>query len=325
VSIIIFLILCVGVLASILISYGISRPIFHLVEQTKAIDLDQTTVIEVQGPREILFLGHSLNHMAQRLRRSKQSLEDHKDRLERELYSASQTQRSLLPEHLPHPSHLDIAFYWQPAQELGGDFYTTMPVSETKSVIILGDVVGKGASAAMAGALTLGLMELSIRSDSGPDVMLSQLNQHLCARFNSSQVTVSCTYVVFDHNSYELAIANAGCIFPIIVREGDLHYVEAPGSPLGLWEKATYDTHKVTLKPNDLFLLSSDGLVEANNRTRELFGFERLESVLRHIPLQDTASAVIDQLLSHMKDFAQGAPLSDDITLIAIRARDVDI
>lgn len=314
--------LVVGVGASLWVTRSITQPISRLVEETKTVDLDPASRIEPHGPREIAFLGKSINHMANRLLASKRAIQHHRDQLERELQAASQTQLSFLPTANSHIAGLDVAFYWQPARQLAGDFYTYAHLPQERVGLLLGDVVGKGAAAAMAGALTLGLAESKLAAYDQPETLLYDLNRELCLRFKSDRLKVACTYAIFDEPSRQLHVANAGCIFPYLRRGNKLCEIDVWGVPLGLSPDFEYRPQTIILEPGDLLLLSSDGLVEAQNQAGDLFGFERLEINLGQIPTRAPAQMALQQLIKALETFTGLTDLSDDVTLIVIRVGD---
>ncbi len=322
VTIFVILVMIVGIGAGILITRNITQPISRLVDGTKTVGLDPTVRIEPDGPREIAFLGKSINHMAHRLIESKREIQHHRDQLENELLAASQTQLSFLPTAQTRLAGLEVACYWQPARQLAGDFYTYTQLPHERLGLILGDVVGKGAAAAMAGALTLGLVESKLAAYDRPETLLYHLNRELCLRFNSNRLKVACTYGIFDPATYQLRVANAGCIFPYLRHGNDICEIDVWGVPLGLSLDFKYQAQSITLKPGDLLLLSSDGLVEAHNQQGELFGFDRLETTLRHIPPGATAQLFLNHLLNELQDFTGQVDLSDDVTLMVIRVAD---
>jgi serine phosphatase RsbU (regulator of sigma subunit) len=319
VSVFIGLALISGIAASLFITRSVTRPLSHLVKTTSAIGSDLTHRVKPAGPQEIAFLGQTINDMAASLSVSRQALQQHNERLEHELTLASQIQASFFPDILPHIPGLELAAFWQPAREMGGDFYTCIDLGNGQEAIVVGDVSGKGAPAAMAGALAVGLLEAYAPSHITPETLLVKLNQDLHARFIANYINVACCYAMLDTTSFRLTVANAGGVFPYLRRGNSLREIEVCGLPLGMWLDFTYHSQSITLRPGDLLLLSSDGLIEAHNEQGNLFGFERLEAELRNLPVGVTAQTAVDQLVNAATNFTGQAELHDDLTVLVAR------
>ncbi len=318
VSIFIGLALIVGVATSLLMTRSITKPLSHLVETTTAIGTDLTSRVEPSGPQEIAFLGQTINDMATNLLSSRQALQQHKDQLERELNLASQVQASFFPDALPHFPHLELAAFWKPAREMGGDFYTCIGLGNGRQGIVVGDVSGKGAPAAMAGALAVGLLEAYAHAHTKPETLLTRLNKDLYARFISNYINVACCYLILDTNSLNLTVANAGGVYPYLRRGSHLCEIDVFGMPLGMWPGYNYIPQTLSLRPGDLLLLSSDGLVEAHNEQGELFGFERFQAEIMRLPADVSAQVAVDRLVTTVMGFIGNADIHDDFTVLAI-------
>ncbi|MCB0191950.1 MAG: SpoIIE family protein phosphatase [Anaerolineae bacterium] len=319
VTVLVILTLVGGATSTYLITRNITQPISYLVDQTKSIDFDTATQIKPYGPVEIAFLGKSLNSMADRLFQSKQALEASRDQLESELLSASRTQANFLPDSSLTNHGLDVACFWHPARELAGDFYTHVDLGPGRFGLALCDVVGKGASAAMIGSLTLGLMEAQLPHYDRPEALLKAISNKIYHRFKGDNVVVACCYAIIDEQQCTLTVANAGCMFPYLKQHNHLDDIEVVGLPMGAWPDYHYYSKTVALQTNDLLLFSSDGLTEARNHRGDIFGFARLESVLQQIPPHATAQMVIDRLVNRLQAFVGSADVSDDITMIVVR------
>ncbi len=318
----IILMLVGGVAASLFITRNITRPISDLVEGVSALSSDLTSRVEPSGPREIAFLGETINDMATSLLNSRRSLQEYNDRLERELALASQIQASFLPATLPQLPGLELAVFWKSAREVGGDFDAHVELGNGQQGIAVGDVSGKGTPAAMVGALSVGLLEAYAANHRTPETLLSELNKDLCTRLADNHMNVACCYAIIDKPTHCLYVANAGCMYPYLRRGNSLHEVSARGLPLGAWREFDYVSISLTLQPCDLIVFSSDGLVEAHNEQGELFGFERLETELTGLPVDIGAQAAVDHLVKLALDFTGPGDLHDDITVLAARIVD---
>jgi serine phosphatase RsbU (regulator of sigma subunit) len=183
----------------------------------------------------------------------------------------------------------------------------------------LGDVNGKGASAAMAGALAVGLLEAHAPAHTQPESLLAQLNDDLYIRFRANRMNVACCYLILEENSFHLRVANAGCVFPYLRRNGNINEIEVSGMPLGAWPDYHYTAESLPLCPGDLLLLSSDGLVEAKNGEGHLYGFDRLHDELLKLPTGLDAQSALNQLLRSVRAFVGPTELHDDMTVIVAR------
>ncbi|GAB4427385.1 MAG: hypothetical protein Kow0031_07390 [Anaerolineae bacterium] len=318
-GLLVVLLLIAGIVASVVITRSITRPIRRLVAETRQIDADLSHRVTPEGPQEIAFLGQSINTMAGRLVEARVSIEEHKNRLENELISASQTQAGFLPPADNLPGNLDIAFGWHPARELGGNFYTCLNLESGQLAVTLCDVVGKGAPAAMTGSLMLGILESNIPHRQQPAQLLTEVNRHLCRRFKGDSVVVSACHLLLNPASGEVTVANAGCMYPLLRQRQQFSEIEVGGLPLGLWPDFDYPAVTVTLNSNDILILSSDGLVEARSEAGEMFGFEQLQHVLNGIPAAASAQQVVDTLMAALWQHQGHADLWDDVTLVVIR------
>jgi serine phosphatase RsbU (regulator of sigma subunit)/CHASE3 domain sensor protein len=308
-----------GIVAGLLIARSITKPISNLVKGITLLGADLNVRVEPSGPQEIAFLGETINGMAANLLKSSQSLQAYKDRLEQELKLASQIQASFLPSVLPQSSRLELAVFWKSAREVGGDFYTYVNLGDGRQGIAVGDVSGKGAPAAMAGALTEGLLEAYAPMYAKPEALLTELNKDLSTRLAPNHMNVACCYAIIDESLSCLTVANAGCIYPYLRRDNTLHEIAVGGMPLGAWANFDYSSLSIPLQPGDLIIFSTDGLVEARNEQKELLGFERFRTELRNLPSNIHAQKVVDQLVDVAMNFTDQEDLNDDITILVAR------
>lgn len=319
VSVFAALALLAGIAASWWVTRTIANPIYRLVKTVEEIGSELTTRVKPAGPREVAFLGEAINAMAAHLLTSRQELQHHKDRLERELELASRIQASFLPQVLPQFPGLELAVFWQSARELGGDFYACLDLENGRHAIAIGDVNGKGAPAAMAGALAVGLLEAYAPVHTHPETLLAEMNRELHARFSYNRMNVACCYATLNGASLHMTVANAGCVYPYLWRCHKVSEIDVSGMPLGAWAGFNYTSLTVPLHPGDLLVFTSDGLVEARNQEGILFGFDRLENELRQLPPAIDAQTVVDRLKASLFAFTGGMELDDDVTILVMR------
>lgn len=240
-----------------------------------------------------------------------------KERVEQELRVATLIQQQFLPTEVPDRSGLHIAAYYKPAREVGGDFYDFIELSGGRLMIVAGDVTDKGVPAALVMATTMCVLRLEAERAGSPAALLSVANEILC-RDTPEAMFVTCLAFVIDPKTGEVVFANAGHNLPYVSRGDEVIELRATGMPLGLLPMSRYDNAFATLEPDDRILLCSDGLVEAHNGERELFGFERTKSSLGSVE-GDSPEAVIDHMLTDLERFtADPHEQEDDITMVAL-------
>ena len=240
-------------------------------------------------------------------------------RLERDLALAHELQFRLLPPAVPVLKNLDIAARFVPARAIGGDLYDFLQYSVGRSAILIGDVSGKGAPAALYAALVSGILRSHAAIEPSPSEMLSAVNLSLGERRIEAQF-VSIIYAVWDDSRRTLQIANSGLPRPIYCHDGKTEVMEATGLPLGLFEEADYDELSFQAHPGDVFVFFSDGILDARSRSGESFGRERVEQIVSHCA-SDTAQSVVDSIFAAVNQHASGVEAFDDQTVVALRVR----
>ena len=241
-------------------------------------------------------------------------------RLERDLALARELQTRLLPQTLPKLAHLELAAKFVPARAIGGDLYDFIPYSLSRLGIVIGDVSGKGAPAAIYAALVSGILRSHAPIEPGPAEMLSAVNLSLAERRIEAQF-VSIIYAVWDDVHRTLLVANSGLPRPIYMHDGKNQVIEATGLPLGLFDDADYDEFRFKMKPGDMFVFFSDGILDARNRNGELFGRGRVEQIVADCAGR-SADCVVDTLFKAAGEHSAGVEAFDDQTVVAIKVKD---
>jgi len=241
-------------------------------------------------------------------------------RLERDLALARELQMRLLPQTLPKVAHLDLAAKFTPARAIGGDLYDFIPYSLSRLGIVIGDVSGKGAPAAIYAALVSGILRSHAPIEPGPGEMLSAVNLSLAERRIEAQF-VSLIYAVWDDEHRTLLVANSGLPRPVYVHDGKNASIDATGLPLGLFDEASYDEFRFKMKPGDMFVFFSDGILDASNRKGELFGRGRVEKIIAECGGR-SADCVVDSLFKAAAEHSAGVETFDDQTVVAIKVKD---
>jgi serine phosphatase RsbU (regulator of sigma subunit) len=239
-----------------------------------------------------------------------------RERIEQELLVARVIQQTLLPKELPSLSGWRVASYYQPARAVGGDFYDFIPVRNGHLGIVVGDVTDKGVPAALLMAATRSILRAAAQRLTSPAKVLKRLNDLLCPDI-PARMFVTCFYAVLDPLSGRLRYANAGHDLPQRWHNGEVAGLRATGMPLGLMPDMRYEEKETTLAPGESLLFYSDGLVEAHNAQREMFGMPRLIELLRQ---ERGSERVIHDLLGSLAAFTgDNWEQEDDLTLVTIR------
>src|SRR5919107_407537 len=242
-----------------------------------------------------------------------------RERFEQELRVAQRIQQALLPKELPLLEDWDIVPYYQPAREVGGDFYDFLTLPDGRIGVIIGDVSGKGIAAALVMANTQSVLRaVARRGDIAPGQVLAEANEVLYA-YVPSGTFVTCFYGILDPKSGRIVYANAGHDPPYLQRDGDAQELMARGMPLGLMPEMPYEEEESVLVAGDDLLFYSDGLVEAHDPKGEMFGFPRLRKLIM-AQRADNGEELVDYLLAELTRFkGTDSEQEDDITLVILQ------
>ena len=239
-----------------------------------------------------------------------------RERIEQELRVARLIQQTLLPKDLPALAGWKMARYYQPAREVGGDFYDFISFDDGRLGLVIGDVTDKGVPAALVMATTRSVLRTFAQRLLSPGKVLEQVNNILCAEI-PPKMFVTCLYAILDPASGQLLYANAGHDLPYWRHSSGVSELRATGMPLGLMPEMSYEEKQVILAPGDLVLFHSDGLVEAHNPHYDMFGFPRL---MRLVQECEKDTPLIDFLLDELSTFTGPEwEQEDDVTLVALQ------
>jgi predicted ester cyclase len=239
-----------------------------------------------------------------------------RERVEQDLRVARRIQQASLPKEVPKLEGWQIAPHYQPAREVGGDFYDFHLLPEGRVGLVVGDATGKGVSAALVMSTTCGMLRLAAQSHSSPGQMLQGVNEVLFPNIPSNMF-VTCFYAILDPKSGHLLYANAGHDLPYLHRNGEAEELRARGMPLGVMSKMSYEEKETTLHVGEAALLYSDGLVEAHDPEGEMFGFPRLRALIaEHGEERSLGDLLLEELYSFTGERWEQ---EDDITLLTLR------
>jgi phosphoserine phosphatase RsbU/P len=249
-----------------------------------------------------------------------QSVARQEQRLERDLAMAREVQLRLLPPVRPKHKHAEFAARFLPARTIGGDLYDFLQYGPERTGIALGDVSGKAAPAALYAALVSGIMRSAATQQLSPSQMLATLNDALQERRLDSQY-VAMLFAVWNDANQTLQLANAGAVQPLFCTSGEVTTVKAEGIPLGMFPNVEYEEFNISTRPGDTIVFFSDGIVDAQNAAKEMFGNDRLLAVVGENQ-HKSPSQLADAILGELSDFQGGVDHFDDETLVILRVLD---
>ena len=246
-----------------------------------------------------------------------EELAQREQRMEQDLKAARKVQSILLPREAPEISGLEISIGLRPAREISGDLYDFFDHDDDYALIAFGDSSGKGAAAALYGALVSGLLRTLAPRMNRPAQLMRRLNESLLERKVDAQY-VTLLLLHWDKKFRELTLANAGSIPPMLCRNGERLKTKIEGVPLGLLDDREYDEVTIKTEPGDVFLLYSDGIQDQTNPAGDEYGGSRLFKVVEANSAESTKH-IVDAVLADIDKWTAGGPMSDDQTLIALK------
>ena len=214
-------------------------------------------------------------------------------------------------------THAEFAVRFLPARTIGGDLYDFLDYGPDRSAIVLGDVSGKAAPAALFAALVSGIMRSAAAQQPSPAAMLAILNDALQERKLDSQY-VTMLFAVWNDDNQTLQVANSGAVQPLFCRAGEVTTVQAEGFPLGMFPNVAYEEFSLSTQPGDSIVFFTDGILDAENAGKEMYGKERLVAIVQ-ANQHKSAAGLADAILTDLTEFQGGDDHFDDETLIVLR------
>ncbi len=242
---------------------------------------------------------------------------DNERRMAREMKIAREIQHQLMPDELPSVPPLSLAVLFKPVAQLGGDLYDWIEFDDGRLAIVVGDVAGKGAPAALYGALSSGVIRTRAGRKYPPGQMLELVNKTLFQRPIEGQY-VALTYAIYDPVKRSITLANSGLPYPLLVRAGQPTFLDIGGIPLGLFAESKYQEVELQLHPGDVLVFYSDGLMESRNDSGEDFGLRRLAETIsaNH---EKTPDQMVKAVISSLAEFIGRVRPHDDRTMIVVK------
>jgi len=282
-------------------------------------------VLDVESERIAFFTEdhqRTLSLLAQQLASSVENarlygeVAQREQRMDQDLKAARQVQRILLPREDPEMQGLSTGIRSRPAREISGDVFGFFEQAEDSSVIAFGDVSGKGAAAALYGALISGLLRTLARRRN-PAELLKKLNETLLERKVEAQYA-TLLVALWQPPLRRFVLSNAGAAPPLILRRGEILETKIEGVPIGLLDDREYDEVELTAEPGDALVFYSDGVDEQPNEKHEEFGRERIIRIVKkHGP--EPPQAIADAIIAAVDKFRGTVSIFDDQTVIVLR------
>jgi sigma-B regulation protein RsbU (phosphoserine phosphatase) len=329
---ILFLIVEIGALViGVSLARTITRAVHNLYQGTQRVtEGDFSHRIAVYGKDQLAALSTSFNAMTENLERLLVVAKE-KERLQAEIEIAREVQNQLYPKVLPVLRTMTVAATCEPARMVSGDYYDYLVVPKGKLALAIGDVAGKGISAALLMATLQSAMRMELRTSSCiptlPPVdgqvhvataqLVSDLNQLLYAT-TAPEKYATFFFALYDEATSDLHYTNAGHLPPLLVRNGSAVPLDVNGTVVGAFPFSEYQESQVRMESGDLLVCYTDGITEPENEYGEMFGEERLiELVTKNADCED--SKLLAMILDAVHQWTSAAEQPDDMTLLLAR------
>jgi sigma-B regulation protein RsbU (phosphoserine phosphatase) len=242
--------------------------------------------------------------------------------MEEDLTSAHDLQMSMLPASCPEVEGYQIAASSTPAQEVGGDFFDFFKIGERKVGLIIGDVTGKSVTGALIMSASRSVFRMLFEEELSVGETMIRANRRIKQDIKSGMF-VALLYAVHDVADGSVGLCSAGQTQPLLLsaKTAEATLVETVGDtfPLGILDEANYEETQLQMEPGDKVVYYTDGIVEAMNKHKDMYGFERLHEVVNSSPAE-TAEALMKDIIKDVSDFTGAAPQHDDLTIIVVSA-----
>lgn len=313
----------IAMVVGVSLTRTITGAVHDLYEGTERVrEGDFSHRIPARGQDQLAALSESFNNMTANVQRLL-SIAKENERLQAELEIAREVQAQLYPRVMPEARGLNLKAVCNPARMVSGDYYDYQRLDSSRIAIAIGDVAGKGISAALLMATVQSALRTQIRhclevKQGGVDVstslLVGQLNQHLYAHTTPEKYATFC-FGVYDEQTALFTYTNAGHLPPILLRKGEPQLLQVNGIVVGAFPFARYQESSVSLQPGDLLLFYTDGITEPENAYGEQYGEERLLALLRknrEMPPEE----ILCSILEAVQDWTGSTELQDDMTLL---------
>jgi serine phosphatase RsbU (regulator of sigma subunit)/anti-sigma regulatory factor (Ser/Thr protein kinase)/tetratricopeptide (TPR) repeat protein len=317
----------IGIAGLFLLIYLVMNPFRRLQDWVKA--MGQPGVVEemdIDASTEVGEIAKAFSDITQKLRISQENVAE-QERMQKEMQVAQEIQQTLLPGEFPDIDGYELASYYAAAKEVGGDYYDFVEVDKDTLGIVVGDVSGKG----VPGSLVMTMIRTALRTEArglkDAAEVLARVNDFVINDIKKGMF-VTLFYVIIDSRRRRLNYASAGHNPMILYRASteQTYYLNPRGFPIGisLPDKGLFrksiESDTIALNEDDILLVYTDGITEAMNSKRQLYGEERFLNVVRGSG-EIKANDFVDNLHKELSSFTEGTSQNDDITLVAIKEK----
>jgi phosphoserine phosphatase RsbU/P len=314
----------VSLVVGIQLSRTITGAVHELYEGTQHVkEGDFGYRVPVKGGDQLAELTVSFNTMTENLGQLIVVAKE-KERLESELAIAREVQNQLFPKDVPFTKTLELKGVCNPARMVSGDYYDFISLTDTALAFAIGDVAGKGISAALLMATIQSTMRTQLSTTNGtrpagPSTakMVSNLNKQLYAT-TAPEKYATFYFAVYEETSHSLTYTNAGHLAPMLVRGGEVQLLGSTGTVVGAFPFARYEEKTLPLEHGDMLVAYTDGIVEPENAYGEMFGEERLKDLLLKYTKADS-SEIIGRTMEAVQQWTGAGELQDDMTMVVAR------
>ena len=323
-TILFLLVEMISLLAGVQLSRSITGAVHELYLGTRRIQQgDFGHRIPIKGNDQLAELATSFNAMTANLGQLMVVAKE-KERLESELTIAREVQRQLFPKDVPYTRTLELKGVCSPARMVSGDYYDFMALGDESLAFAIGDVAGKGISAALLMATIQSTMRTQLGANNGASPRLlstaklvATLNRQLYAT-TSLEKYATFYFALYHEDTHSLTYTNAGHLSPMLLRSGELQMLESTGTVVGAFPLARYEERTVPLEHGDLLVAYTDGIVEPENAYGEMFGEDRLKNLVSKYAHADS-SELITRTMEAVNEWTGGGELQDDMTMVVVR------
>lgn len=323
-----------SLIAGMSLSRSITQAVENLYEGTQHVMKGEFQHrVLVKGEDQLADLNRSFNRMSENLE-TLVAISKEKERMQSELEIAREVQAGLYPKDPPKFENIELVAMSQPARMASGDYFDYLRLEDNRVAFAIGDVAGKGISAALLMASIQSTMRAQLRpylppprgavetwlppqEDLSTALMVSRLNQQI-HQFTSASKYATFVFGVYDDRTGALRYTNAGHLPPLLLRKGVISRLNVDGLVVGAFAFASYEESSLQLEEGDVLLLYTDGISEPENEYGEEFGEERLHTLLRENAGKD-AQELADLIVQAVRDWVGQAEQFDDITLLIVK------
>jgi phosphoserine phosphatase RsbU/P len=310
--------------AGVKISRTMTGAVHELYEGTQHVkEGDFKYRIPVKGDDQLADLSNSFNTMTENLGNLVVVAQE-KERLQSELEIAREVQNQLFPRDVPSVKTLELKGMCKPARVVSGDYYDFLTLPGSEVAFAIGDVAGKGISAALLMASIQSAMRMQLNPNNGvtPHTysaahLVSRLNKQLYAT-TTAEKYATFYFALYDEAKRSLTYTNAGHLSPLLVRQGEITSLTPTGTVVGAFPFAKYEECTIELKSGDILLAYTDGSVEPENAYGEMYGENRLKELLLRYAYADS-SEIIARAMEAVNVWTGSSELQDDMTMIVAR------